>query len=1004
MHKKVAVIGGGIAGVQASLDLAEMGVEVFLIEKGPSIGGRMAQLDKTFPTNDCAMCILSPKLVEAGGHPNIHIITFGELQSISGEAPHFKLSVLKRARYVIEDKCTGCGTCAQKCPVPVLDEYNAGLGKTKNVRVPFPQAVPAVAFISPETCLYLTRGVCQICKKVCTAEAVDFEQKDELMELEVGSVILASGSGEFEPQRKGEYGFKAYPNIISSLEYERMLSSSGPTMGHIKRPSDEKEPRRIAFVQCVGSRDMQCGNEYCSAICCMQAAKDAVVTAEHLKELETTIFYMDIRACGKEFDKFIDRAANDYGVKFIRSRVSSIEVDACTDNLFINYLDKHENPQQEEFDLVVLSIGLETSLEQEQLLKRLGLELDGERFCKTGLFTPVSTSRPGIFVCGTLSGPKDIPETVVQASGAASAAGSMLRELPMADISFEYPAEKDIRGEPPRIGVFICRCGINIAATVDVPAVVEYSQDLPFVTFTTEMLYACSSDAQKFISEKISEHNLNRVIVASCTPRTHEPLFQNTLKEASLNPFLFEMANIREHCSWVHMKEPELATAKANDLVRMAVAKARDLAPLSKKTLPVTKRGLVIGGGASGMIAALDLAANGFEVHLVEKEDELGGNLREIHYTLTGEDPQAFLRTLVEKMNSTPEITIHTGSEIETIQGFVGNFKTTIIPPDDSSSDGVEVEHGVVIVATGAQEHRTDSYLYGQNKRVITQRELEGRIAAGEDDLAGLDTVVMIQCVDSRDEKHPYCSRLCCSQAIKNALLLKDRSPETSIYILYRDMRTYGCNELSYKKAREKGILFIHYDTDDLPEVGQTDGELELTVTDYTMGRDLHLKPDLLVLSVGLTALEENKTIAQMLKVPLTADNFFLEAHVKLRPVDFATEGVFVCGLAHYPKPLDESIGQARAASGRAITILSKDELEAEGKVAQVAVNRCFGCGLCSKVCPYQAIEITEPDRIASVNEALCKGCGTCSASCRTGAIDLKGFQDDQILAALEAM
>ena len=652
MHKKVAVIGGGIAGIQASLDLAEMGVEVYLIEKGPSIGGRMAQLDKTFPTNDCAMCILSPKLVEAGGHPNIHIITCSELKGVSGNAPDFKLSVLKRARFVDEEKCTGCGTCTRRCPVEIPDKYNKGLSKAKNIQVPFPQAVPAVAIIDRETCLYLTRGVCQVCKKVCTAEAVDFEQKDEVVALEVGSIILAAGSGEFDAQRKGEYGYRSYPNVLSSMEFERMLSSSGPTYGHVKRPSDEREPERIAFVQCVGSRDLQCGNAYCSSVCCMQAAKDAVVASEHLKELEATVFYMDIRAYGKEFDKFIERATQDYGVRFLKSRVSSIEIVGRTDDLSIRYLDEHENPREEKFDLVVLSAGLETSPDQSALIETMGLEVDGEGFCKTGTFAPVSTSRPGVFVCGTLSGPKDIPETVVQASGAASAAGGLLRDLAQAEMKVEYPQEMDIRGEPPRVGVVICRCGINIAATVDVPSVVEYSKGLPFVVFSTELLYSCSSDSQKLISEKIAEHRLNRVVVASCTPRTHEPLFQNTLREAGLNPFLFEMANIREHCSWVHMKEPELATQKAKDLVRMAVTKATGLSSLSKMTLPVDKKGLVVGGGVSGMTAALDLAESGFEVHLIEREQELGGNLRKSYSTLNGDDPQAFLKSLIEEVRT----------------------------------------------------------------------------------------------------------------------------------------------------------------------------------------------------------------------------------------------------------------------------------------------------------------------------------------------------------------
>ncbi|MFQ5821942.1 MAG: FAD-dependent oxidoreductase, partial [Candidatus Heimdallarchaeota archaeon] len=738
-YKRVLVVGGGIAGIQASLDLAEMGIEVYLLEKGPSIGGRMAQLDKTFPTNDCAMCILSPKLVEAGAHPYINIITNAELQSLTGDAPNFKATILKKPRYVNEEKCTGCGVCMSKCPVRVPDEHNKGLSRTKCIRIPFPQAVPALPIMDKEHCIYHQRGKCRICERFCEVDAIDFDQKEENIDVEVGSVIFTLGSEEFDATLKDEYGYKTFPNVLTSIEFERILSPSGPTQGHVTRPSDGKEPRKIAFIQCIGSRDMQMGNEYCSSICCMQAAKDSVIVKEHLPDVEATIFYMDIRAFGKDFDKFIDRAKNDYHTRFVHARISSVEVEPNSENLIIQYNSDEGSLKTEEFDLLVLSVGLQSTAKIKEMADRINIEINECGFAKTASFTPIAASRPGIFIAGSFSGPKDIPETVMQASGAASSAASLLTDLSIKEIKEELPEEFDLRGEQTRIGVFVCRCGINIAATVDVPNVVEYASTLPRVAHSQELLFACAQDSQKLISEKIKESKLNRVIVSACTPRTHEPLFQKTLRSSGLNPYLFEFANIREQCSWVHQKEPEKATDKAKNLVRMAVAKASLLEPLSKTSLEVNKGALVVGGGVAGMSSALDLSAQGFDVYLVEKERQLGGNFQHIHSTLDGEETAEFLASLIEKVKTNERIHLYTDSEIEEIEGYVGNFKTRIVTSDESrvtseelpatddssslrrdsqSTKPVTVQHGVVIVATGGEEYEPTEYLYGQDPRV----------------------------------------------------------------------------------------------------------------------------------------------------------------------------------------------------------------------------------------------------------------------------------------------
>jgi heterodisulfide reductase subunit A len=1018
-YKKVMVIGGGIAGVQAALDLADSGIEVYLVEKSPSIGGRMAQLDKTFPTNDCSLCILSPKLVEAGNHPYINIITNAEVESVQGEAPHFTVKILKEPRYVDEEKCTGCGICMIKCPVKIPDEYNMKLKMTKCIHIPFPQAVPAVALIDKNHCIYLTRGKCRICEKFCEQKAIDFNQKEEHIIVEVGSIIIATGLSEFDALQKDEYGYKTCLNVVTSMEFERILSASGPTQGHILRPSDSKEPKKIGFIQCVGSRDVQTGNEYCSAICCMQAAKDAIIITEHLNNVEIAVFCIDIRAYGKNFDKFIERAEQEHHTKFIRARISSVDVDPLHDNPIVQYEDDG-HIKREVFDLLILSVGLKSTPQLRNLAAKLGIKMNELGFINTHPFTPIGTSRPGIFVCGTSSGPKDIPESVIEASGAASSAGVVVKKFPSKEIFVEYPAQRSINdGDRPRIGVFVCHCGINIAATVDVKKVVEYVSTLPFVAHAEALMFACSQDAQKLISEKIHDLSLNRIVVAACTPRTHEPLFQNTLKKSGLNPYLFEFANIREQCSWVHQREPERATEKAKELVKMAIFKAANLEPLSETKLGVNKNSLIIGGGVAGMTAALDLAGQGYHVDLVEKNSELGGNIRHIPYTLEGEETAPFLNVLIEKVNTNPKINLHTNADIEEIQGFIGNFRTTIksnhrMEQKESSYSGFSdegteelrqhIEHGVVIVATGAKEYIPTEYYYNQDKRVMTQRELEEKILHTDAEIENLKSVVMIQCIGSRNEANPYCSRVCCSSAIKNALRLKQLNTHIQIFILYRDVRTYGLKEMYYKKAREEGIIFIRYDENEKPEMIKDGRALYIEVKEKIMGKVLQLTPDLVVLSCGIVPNDDNKMLSQALKVPLGTDGFFLEAHVKLRPVDFATDGIFVCGLAHYPKDISETVAQAKAAASRAITVLSKKEIEAEGKVSCINEIRCNGCGLCVEVCAYRAIEIDTEKGIACVNEALCKGCGTCAASCRSAAINLKGYKDEQILATLAAL
>jgi len=921
------------------------------------------------------------------------------------------------------EMCWTCGACDFICPVgkkvseltsendtiPIPNPYNFGLDEKPAIHILYPQAIPNTPSIDEDKCIYLNYEQCKICEEVCEAKAIDYDQKEEMIDLDVGAVILSPGADLYDPKIDGEFGYKRYPNVITSIEFERILNASGPYSGHVLRPYDKKAPKRIAFIQCVGSRDQE--HDYCSSVCCMYATKEAIIAKEHISEgVETDIFFMDIRAFSKGFDEYYKRAQSQ-GVNYIRCRVPVVREIPETKNLLITYLAEDDRKVESEYDLVVLSIGLTPPKTAEQIAEQFGIELNEFDFCKTSVFHPTESTRDGIFVAGPFTEPKDIPETVMQASGAASNILSLLKDVRGSLIvPKEYPPEIDVEGQEPRVGVFVCHCGTNIAGVVNVPDVVEYTKTLPNVVYAENNLYTCSNDTQEIIKEKILEHNLNRVVVASCTPRTHEPLFRNTLREIGLNPYLFEMANIRDQCSWVHMLEPEKATEKSKDLVKMAVAKASLLDPLQKRTLKIKNSALVIGGGLAGMTSSVELAGQGFDVYLVEKEKELGGNLRRIHHLLNGEKPQDELFQIIEKVETDDRIHLFTEANIESIEGSIGNFKTEV----SANGSSEEFEHGVVIVATGASEYQPKEYLYGEDKSVITQLELEKRLSKNGDWLTNSGkqspkTVVMIQCVGSRNEKRPYCSRVCCTESIKNALKIKERSPETNIYILYRDIRTYGLRESYYTKARNKDVMFIRYEEEAEPKVSKSDGELKVEVFDQTLRMPIEISADMVVLSAGIVPSEDNDTVAQFLKVPLDSNGFFLEAHMKLRPVDFATEGVFLCGMAHSAKSLEESIIQAQAAASRAATILSKDSIELEANISQVVDENCDGCAYCVEPCPYNAITLLEfmkngaVKKVVEVNESACKGCGGCQATCPKEAIFVWGFKLKQISAQVNA-
>ncbi|WP_449244169.1 FAD-dependent oxidoreductase [Desulfobacca acetoxidans] len=989
----VLVVGAGVAGMQAALDLANSGYYVYLTDRSPTIGGIMAQLDKTFPTNDCSMCIISPKLVEVGRHLNIEVLPDTEVQALDGDLGHFRAVLNNYPRYLDPVKCTGCGDCRKVCPVRAVNEFNASLDLREATYIRYPQAVPLAFAIDRQVCIG-----CGLCGQVCLAGAINYHDTARQREVDVGAVILTVGNEVFDPTRLQSYNYANQPNVVTSLEFERILSASGPYRGHLMRPYDREEPKKIAWLQCVGSRDVKT-NPYCSAVCCMYAIKEAVIAKEHAHgDLDTAIFYMDMRTYGKDFEHYYNRARNEHGVRFIRSRVHSIDPEGECD-LRISYVNEQGEKKSEVFDLVVLSVGFQVSESVKDLARRLGVELNQHHFAKTDPFLPVATSRPGVYVCGTFQCPKDIPQSVMEASAAAAACSATLSEARWTRTKTkEVPPERAVGQDDPRVGVFVCNCGINIGGIVDVPAVREYARTLPHVVHVEDNLYTCSQDTQVKISGVIEKYRLNRVVVAACTPLTHESMFRETLTDVGLNKYLFEMANIRNQDSWVHMKEPDRATAKAKDLVRMAVARASLLKPLLEKPLEITQRALIIGGGIAGMTAALNLADQGFESIIIEKEKELGGNARHLGHTIEGLEVQKFLNRLIERVQAHKNLQVLTQALVVGFSGYKGNFTTEVLVGPGMYER--KINHGATIVATGAQEYRPREFLYGEHEGVMTLLELGQKISQRYE-VAKWKRVAMIQCVGSRNAENPNCSRICCQGAVKYALQLKDINPDLEVVILYRDMRMYGFLEDYYVAARNRGVMFARYDLDNLPLVKSEDNDLSVTFNDHVLHRPIKMPVDAVVLSAATRA-ADTEELASLLKIPRSADGFFIEAHAKLRPVDFASEGIFLCGMAHSPKLINESIAQAMAAASRAGAFLADIRQTISGVIAYVEQDRCAACLVCVKTCPFGVPRINE-DNVSEINTALCQGCGTCASECPAKVIQLAHYEDEKFKANIMA-
>lgn len=979
------VVGAGIAGIQAALDLAEGGHRVHLLERKPAVGGTMPMLARTFPNNECSICSISPKLAECARHPNIIIYNGARLTALDGEPGAFRAMVAVEPRGVDVDRCKACGDCAEVCPVTVPDEFNRGLAQRRAVFQLYPQGFPKAYAIDSAACLE-----CGVCAAVCPAEAITLSGTPEVREIEAGAVILAPGFKPYDPTELKNYGYGRLSNVVTSLELERMLSANGPTGGRLLCPSDGRPPRRVAWIQCIGSRNERFGRRYCSSICCMTAVKGALAAKEQAQDdLLATVFYMDLRTHGKGYHRYYERAVKD-GVRFIPAGIHEV-VENADGKLVLRYVTPSGEVKAEVFDLVVLSVGMDLDDEAAELAQTVGVELDEDGVCVRSGTGRVETQRPGIFVAGAFGGPCDIATAVTEGSAAAGEAARYL-----AGQRDEWSAKPDevpeleTGGEEPRVGVIVCRCGTNIAQTVRVADVVEACRRLPGVVMAEDVIHACAPDGLEKLRQKVAEHGVNRVVVAACSPRSHKFVFQNAIREVGLNRSLCEMANIRDHCAWVHRSDPTKATAKAERLVRMAVAKAKMLESVDEIDVAVRPVGLVVGGGASGMSAALSLADQGFEVHLVEKEELLGGLRRHRN----DDEDRLLVDQLIRQCTEHALITVHAGQTVEQVRGHVGDFRSRL-------SSGIEIRHGVAVLATGMQESTPEGYGYGIEPGVYTLGDLEsGRVPLEKQGTS--EAVVFIQCVGSRNEKRPYCSRTCCTRSMVQALKLKEKYPEVPVYVIYRDLTTYGVNERYYRRAREVGVVFIRYTPEHPPRVDRKPDGLNVLVQDPILQEMLAIRASAVILAAAAEPGPDTAGLARVFKVPTDRDGFFLEAHTALRPVEFSAQGMYACGSCVGPKSIGESMIQGRAVGGRAGSVLAKGSVRARGVYACVDREKCAACLNCVRVCPFNVPRI---EGNASVIEPIqCQGCGICVAGCPNQAIHLLGYSKEQLTALIKAM
>ncbi len=996
-EKRVLVIGGGVGGIKAALDLSESRKKVLLIDSDYAIGGLMTQLDRTFPTNNCDLCTVSPHLSATTREKFLQVSPMTELTSLSGEAGDFTATLKTAPRFIDIDKCTACGECLKKFPEAV--RFTPGLDPRAPTCMRYPQATPYAYSIDMEKI-----DDVEALKAVCKAGAIVPDDSEQEIRINVASVVLSVGADLFDPSVLDNFGGGKFDNVVPGLEYERIMSASGPFQGNLVKKSDRQRPKKVAWIQCVGSRGINRHDvSYCSSVCCMYALKEAMVTKERFgDDIETTIFFMDMRTFGKDYEPYYNRAKEDFGIRLIRCRPHTI-IELPDKSLEITYAKEDLSlMEKEQFDMVVLSTGFRPSQKSIDLAGTLGIDLTEHNFAKSGTMDPVTTSKDGVYVCGVFESPKDIPETMVQASAAASMAGmSVASEAWVEDLSL-YPPQRDVDGEDPKIGFFVVDCDGEIGQAMDIDKILKNAKTNPDVAVAEALKLSCSFESMEKIERLIKEQGLNRVVIGSGSPRIQEIMFQDMLRRAGLNPYLLELVNLRDQNAWAHNDAPAKALEKAFHLVQAGISGVRKAKSLAENILPTSQNALVVGGGVTGMTSALELADQGTLTYLVEKAPVLGGQALNLSQTIEGDDVAAFVKDLVNKVSAHENIKVFTDAVIAEHKGVPGRFTTGVKTGAGNVCE--QIDHGVTILATGATPNRPAVYGLGELDKVMTQLDLDAILENDESKIKAMGQVVMIQCAGSREADNPNCSRICCQAAVKNALRLLDVNPDIEIFVLYRDIRTYGFQEDYYKTARDKGVKFIRFDLEHRPVVREEAGKTIVRTHDFILGQDIDIEADCVALSTGLVAnTDTNKELCGLFNLPKTEDGFFLEDHVKLKPVDMALRGFFVAGTAHSPKVIRESITQAHAVAGRARTMLANKEITLGAAFATVDPVKCAVCLICVRACPYD-VPFINNERHSEIDPAKCRGCGICVAECPAKAIQLTAWEDDQILAKLDGL